>query len=120
MREQGEQRLISWSKVTSAIHTCSGGRICQLCITEKTAIAKDTSGSMLNRRRELMNKCLHKEPYKISDLYSHHLQQAQLVGQDVHLDQLSLEDQEEGPVQLVQHDKPGAYLSKMGQLDKAH
>ena len=50
---------------------------------------------MLNRRRELMNKCLHKEPYKLSYFYSHHLPLAQLVGQDVH---------HEGPVQMVQLD----------------
>ena len=41
------------------------------------------SHSMSGRWRELVNKCLHKEPYKLSDFYSHNLQQAQLVDQDV-------------------------------------
>ena len=100
MREQGEQPLITWSKVTSAKPYLIGGRTCQLCIAEKTEIAKDTSGSMLNRRRELMNKCLHKEPYKLSNFYSQHLQQAQQVDQDVHHDQLPLVNQD----QLVHHD----------------
>jgi hypothetical protein len=76
-------------------------------LEEELVIAKDTSGSMLNRRRELMNKCLHKEPYKLSNFYSHHLQQAQPVDQDVHHDQLPLVDQDQlvdQDVQLVQDD----------------
>jgi hypothetical protein len=85
MREQGEQPLITWSKVRSAKPYLIGGRTCQLCIPEKTEIAKDTNGSMLNRRRELMNKCLHKEPYKLSKFYSYHL----------HHDQLHLVDQDQ-------------------------
>jgi hypothetical protein len=100
MREQGEQPLITWSKVTSAKPYMLGGRACQLCITEKTEIAKDTSGSMLNRRRELMNKCLHKEPYKLSNFHSNHLQQPQPVDEDVHHDQPPLVDQE-GPAQMA-------------------
>jgi hypothetical protein len=63
MREQGEQPLITWSKVTSAKPYLLGGRTCQLCIAEKTELANDTSGSMLNRIKELLNKCLHNEPY---------------------------------------------------------
>ena len=94
MREQGEQPLITWSKVTSAKPYLIGERTCQLCIADKTEIAKDTSGSMLNRRRELMNKCLHKEPYKLSNFYSHHLQKAQLVVQEVQLDQLPPAEQD--------------------------
>ena len=98
MRELGEQPEILWSKVTSAKPYLLGGRTCQLCITEKTAIARDTSGVMLNRRRELMNKCLHKEPFKLSNFYSSPLQQ--LGAQDVQHDQLHQENQD----QLVQQD----------------
>ena len=47
-----------------------------------------------------MNKCLHKEPYKLSNFFSHHLQQAQPVDQDVHHDQPPLVDQD----QLVRDD----------------
>jgi hypothetical protein len=70
----------------------------------------------LNRRRELTNKCLHKEPFKLSNFYSHHLQQAQLVGQHGHLTSIlgqwtkmsglcvQLVHQDVRPVQLVQDD----------------
>ena len=34
-------------------------------------IAKDSSGRMLNRRKELMNRCLHKDQYKLSNYYSY-------------------------------------------------
>jgi hypothetical protein len=64
---------------------------------ELASFAKDTSDSMMNRMRELMNKCLHKEPYK----------QAQPVDQDVHHDQPPLADQDQlvdQDVQLVQDD----------------
>ena len=34
---------------------------------ENTAIARDNSGQMLQRRRELMDRCLHKDPFKLSN-----------------------------------------------------
>jgi hypothetical protein len=35
--------------------------------SRETAIATDTTGEMLNRRRELINRCLHKDSYKLSN-----------------------------------------------------
>ena len=66
-RSKGEELEIKWSKLSSAKPYTLGGRSCPLCLAEKTAIAKDNTGEMLNRRRELMNRCLHKDPYKLSN-----------------------------------------------------
>ena len=66
-RSKGEEPEIKWSKLSSAKPYTLGGRSCPLCLAEKTAIAKDNTGEMLNRRRELMNRCLHKESYKLSN-----------------------------------------------------
>ena len=41
--------------------------MCSLCLAEKTEIARDTSGKMINKRNELMQKCLHKEKFKLSN-----------------------------------------------------
>ena len=62
-----EEPEIRWSKLLSAKTYSSGGQNCPLCLAEKTPIATDTSGKMLNRRRELMNRCLHKDPFKLSN-----------------------------------------------------
>ena len=66
-RNKGEEPEIRWSKLSTAKPYSLGGRSCPLCLAEKTAIARDTSGQMLNRRRELMNRCLHKDPHKLSN-----------------------------------------------------
>jgi hypothetical protein len=50
-RNKGEEPDIIWSKLSSAKPYSLGGRSCPLCLAEKTAIATDTSGEMLNRRR---------------------------------------------------------------------
>ena len=52
-------------KLPSAKPYSLGGKSCPLCLAEKTAIATNTSAQMLNRRRELMNRCLHNDPFKL-------------------------------------------------------
>ena len=50
--------------MTSAKPYLPGGRTCQICITEKTAIAKDTSGSMLNKRRKVYDETIQVKDYE--------------------------------------------------------
>ena len=64
----GEDPEITWSKLKSARPYSVGSAKCSLCLTEKIAIAQDKSGKMINRRREIMNRCLHKDRYKLSEL----------------------------------------------------
>ena len=73
---------------------------------------------MLNRR--LMNKCLHNEPYKLSDFYSHHLQQAQLVAQDVHHDQPALVGHVEPAQMALEEVQPTQPLVDQQDVQQAH
>ena len=43
------------------------GGSCPLCLAEKTAIARDNRRQMFKRRRELLDRCLHKDPFKLSN-----------------------------------------------------
>ena len=65
-RDRGEEPEILWSKHKSAKPYQLGNRRCNLCLSEKIAIAQDKSGRMLNRRREILNRCLHKDIHKLS------------------------------------------------------
>ena len=91
-------------RVYSAKPYTLGSRSCPLCLAEKTEIAKDSSGRMLNRRRELMNRCLHKDQYKLSNYYSYlsAFQVLQLQDDHVQPETLDTEDvQNNLPEQLV-------------------
>ena len=65
-RDRGEEPEIVWSKHKSAKPYQLGNRRCNLCLSEKIAIAQDKSGRMLNRRREILNRCLHKDIHKLA------------------------------------------------------
>ena len=69
-RGRGIEPDVTWSKVCSANAYRLGGKACQLCLAEKTQIASDVSGLMLNRRRELMNKCRHKGKFLLDKFCS--------------------------------------------------
>ena len=68
-RDNGIEPEIEWSKVKSAKPYSLGSKRCDLCLSEKLEIAKDKTGRMLNRRREILNKCLHKENCKLSSIF---------------------------------------------------
>ena len=42
--------------------------MCSLSLAGKMEIARDTIGEMLNKRSELMHKCLHKQKFKLANL----------------------------------------------------
>ena len=67
LREKEVEPTVSWHKVCSAKPYKLGGKMCSLCLAEKTEIARDTSGEMLNKRSELMHKCLHKQKFKLDN-----------------------------------------------------
>ena len=43
----------------------SGSSYCQLCLREKLAIATEKPSRLLNNRREIMTKCIHKGKYEL-------------------------------------------------------
>ena len=57
---------IKWQIVSTHQPYQRGGRKCNLCLAEKTLIAKDVEDNLLNKRSEIANKCLHKLKHKLS------------------------------------------------------
>ena len=63
---------IKWQVMSTHKPYERGGRRCNLCLAEKTLIAKDVEGNLLNKRAEIANKCLHKLQHKLSQfIYTH-------------------------------------------------
>ena len=54
---------ISWSIKAKAYAMSSGGKQCDLCLTEKLTILMADPKSTLNKRDEIMTKCKHKRKY---------------------------------------------------------
>ena len=68
IRNEGEDPTISWSKVKNARSYNPGNKNCNMCLEEKTTIARDKTKEMLNKRSELMYKCLHKQRYLLENI----------------------------------------------------
>ena len=47
LREKEVEPTVSWHKVCSAKPYTLGGKMCSLCLAEKTEIARDTSGEIV-------------------------------------------------------------------------
>ena len=54
---------ITWSIKAKAYALSSGGKQCDLCLTEKLTILMADPKSTLNKRDEIMAKCKHKRKY---------------------------------------------------------
>jgi hypothetical protein len=72
LKDMGEESSVSWSKVSVTKPYERGGKTCSLCLTEKVSIARDLSGSMLNKRREIMNRCRHRDKHYLTNFLSVH------------------------------------------------
>ena len=64
-RELGIEPQLSWSIVKYAQPYKSGSRNCSLCLEEKYAILNADDNALLNKRSELINKCRHKNKFKL-------------------------------------------------------
>jgi hypothetical protein len=74
---------VSWSKVS-----VTKPKTCSLCLTEKVSIARDLSGSMLNKRKKIMNRFRHRDKHYLTNFLSVHdpvqHQQVQYLQQQAH------------------------------------
>ena len=61
---------ISWVTRSLAKPMERGGRSCNLCLTEKTMIAGCKDDSYLNKRNEVMTRCLHRFPHLLNNWYT--------------------------------------------------
>ena len=59
LKENGENYKIDWLIAMKAHPYICGMRKCDLCLCEKLVIARANSANLLNKRDELVSKCLH-------------------------------------------------------------
>ena len=84
-REGLEPEMMRWSKVSLTEPRARGDRDCSLCTTEKVNIARGDPEVLLNRRSEIMKKCIHKDKLmlcnfqKMYEKTNQRVQQAGLV-----------------------------------------
>ena len=60
-------KTVSWEILKKCHKYVAGGRDCQVCLSEKKEIMKDYDKRSLNKRTELMNKCLHRWRQKLAN-----------------------------------------------------
>ena len=59
-------KSVKWEIVKKCHKYKAGGDMCDVCLSEKLAIMKAQDNSSLNRRCELMNRCVHKWKHKLN------------------------------------------------------
>jgi hypothetical protein len=63
LNSRGVEYNISWSTECTPQPYQGGSRTCDLCLMEKTLIARSDRMTSLNRRNEVMTKCRHRMPF---------------------------------------------------------
>ena len=64
-KDSGLNPTISWKIICKAKPYHHGSRQCNLCLAEKYYILTANRSTTLNKRTELVNKCRHKNKYKL-------------------------------------------------------
>ena len=64
-QDSGLNPIISWKIICKAKPYHHGSRQCNLCLAEKYYILTANRSTTLNKRTELVNKCRHKNKYKL-------------------------------------------------------
>ena len=64
-RDEGFEPMIKWSIKKRGHAFSSGSKKCDLCLTEKTIILYSDKSCTLNKRDELMEKCRHKNKFRL-------------------------------------------------------
>ena len=59
----GTEFNLKWNTAAYATPYRCGTRRCDLCLTEKYIIARANQNNLLNKRTELISKCLHRNKY---------------------------------------------------------
>ena len=67
-KNAGRKFDIEWSIKAKAYAFSSGGKQCDLCLTEKLTILLADQETMLNKRDEILNKCPHRRKYCLKAL----------------------------------------------------
>ena len=68
LKDENKNFDIKWTLHRKAYPYQCGTRKCDLCLTEKLEILKSDPKCTLNKRSEIMNKCLHRKDCKLSSV----------------------------------------------------
>ena len=64
----GSNPIVNWSRLRRSVAYRCGGQKCNLCLEEKLAILQAPPDSLINKRSELLNRCLHKRKHRLVSL----------------------------------------------------
>ena len=67
LKKKGLKPIVKWKILVKARPYRKGSRFCNLCLSEKTVIAIADKRS-LNKRNEIIRKCTHMSPFKLSSI----------------------------------------------------
>ena len=68
LKDREIPRVVNWSIKARGHPFSSGGRSCDLCLTEKLVILTADQNSMLNKRDELLEACRHRRKHLLVSL----------------------------------------------------
>ena len=68
-KDKKSPHFVNWSIKARGHAFSSGGRACNLCLTEKLVILTPDQNSMLNKRDELLETCRHQKKYLLVSLF---------------------------------------------------
>ena len=91
---------INWSIASTPRPYKGGQKTCDLCLMEKTFIARSEKGISLNKRSEIMAKCRHRLPFFLDNF--HALETPPIIEYDYEEDQAPEDDIEPQHVQPTQ------------------
>ena len=70
---------IEWSKIKAIDPRKKGDRLCGLCNTEKTLIAVGDQSVFLNKRKEIMTRCRHRDTLVLTNNLNKHNTQRRVI-----------------------------------------
>ena len=65
LKDSRKEFSLKWEIVKKCQSYQCGGKVCDLCTTEKLYILRSDPESSLNKRSELVSKCRHRRKYKL-------------------------------------------------------
>ena len=69
LKDRENPHVVDWSIKARGHPFSSGGRACDLCLTEKLTILTADQNSMLNKRDELLEACRHQRKHLLVSLF---------------------------------------------------
>ena len=65
LKENNLDYNLAWEIIKSVPKNFCKGKICNLCLAEKVIIIKEDPATTLNTRGEILNKCRHRNKFKL-------------------------------------------------------